>query len=96
VLSVLPFTDSDYPFGICKTISIYCLLLPFCPTYDYLQSISIEDFVDNPLFPLSVPFTDSDYPFGIFKLFLIDIVKITKDHISISVFIVFGLTRLGT
>ena len=46
---------TDAVDDVCKTISIYCLLLSFCLTYDYLQSISIEDFVDNPLFPLSVP-----------------------------------------
>jgi hypothetical protein len=40
-----------------------------------------------------LPFTDFDYPFGIFKLFLIDIVKITKDHISISGFFSLSITE---
>ena len=65
-LSVLRFTDSDYPFGIFKHLTIVLSVLLFTDS-DYPFGI-----FKHLAIALSVllRFTDSDYPFGIFKLSL--------------------------
>jgi hypothetical protein len=81
VLSVLRFTASDYPFGIFRMFSLYCLpfdlrlrilITPFV-SLNYWLSLDLWLLINTTLsssnyWPLYCLFLDSDYPFRIFKL----------------------------
>ena len=66
VLSVLRFTDSDYPLGIFKLLIIVLSVLQFTDS-DY--PLGIFKLLIIVLSVLRL--TDSDYPLGIFKLLII-------------------------
>jgi hypothetical protein len=77
VLSVLRFTDSDYPFGIfwplcCLSYDLRILITPLVFFYQYVACPMIYRFwlplwyILTILLSVLLRFTDFDYPFGIF------------------------------
>ena len=79
MLSVLPWcSDSDYPFGILKTL---CCLF-FFEIRILITPLYLQDTILSAL----LWYTDSDYPFGIFKtlccLFFFDLRFLTTPLVS--------------